>query len=70
MIELDGKLKPCPYCDFSESDVSERINTSGDPFVMIKDGEQEFTLCTDDQHFEILSINYCPMCGRNLKQEG
>lgn len=64
------KSNSCPYCDFSESDVSERIITNGDPFVMIKAGEQEFTLCTDDRHFEMLSINYCPMCGRDLRQEG
>ena len=63
------KLKPCPFCDFSSNDVGETINTNGDDFVMIED-EDGITLATDDKHFRILKINYCPICGRKFEQEG
>lgn len=73
MIELDGvenvETKPCPHCDFSVRDIGERMKPGSDPFILIKDEGQVF-IATDDSSFVILPINYCPMCGRDLRQEG
>ena len=67
---LEEKLereKGCEYCDFSSGEVGATINTSGDDFVMIADDkDKSITLATDDEHFKLLKINYCPMCGRKL----
>lgn len=72
MIELDDvknvEIKPCPHCDFSVRDIGERMKPGSDPFILIKDEGQVF-IATDDSSFVILPINYCPMCGRDLRQE-
>lgn len=63
--EKAEREKHCKHCDFSSGNVGVTINTSGDDFVMIK-SKESISLATDDKHFLLLNINYCPICGRKL----
>ena len=58
----------CEYCDFSSGDVGAVINNSEDSFVLISTPEG-VVIATDDKHFKTLKIDYCPMCGRELRKE-
>lgn len=59
----------CPYCHF-EHDTGENINNRGDNFILIRSTDDNtVSLATDDKHFKLLNIKYCPMCGRNLTNE-
>ena len=61
-------LKPtCPYCCI-KNDTGEIINNAGDDFIIMKpdDDEGHFSLATGTHEWHILTINYCPVCGRDL----
>ena len=66
--EQEAREKGCEYCDFSSGNVGAIIKNSGDGFILIqsKDG---VSIATDDSHFKMLKIAYCPMCGRKLVKE-
>lgn len=56
----------CPYCCI-KNDTGEIINNAGDDFTIMKhDDEEHFSLVTGTRECHILTINYCPVCGRDL----
>jgi len=56
----------CPYCHI-KNDTGEIINNAGDDFTIMKhDDEEHFSLVTGTRECHVLTINYCPVCGRDL----
>lgn len=74
-----NELKPCPlfgektpsresgceFCDFSSGGVSGTINNKGDDFLLVQ-SDDDVCIATDDNHFRLLKIDFCPMCGKRL----
>ena len=58
----------CSFCDFSESPVSTAVNNSGNNFVLINVSGYT-VIVTDDKHLNRLKINFCPLCGRDLRKD-
>lgn len=65
--EQAEREKGCEYCDFSSGDVGATINNCGDDLVLIR-SEDGVSIATDDNHFKIAKINFCPVCGRDLRK--
>ena len=43
------------------------INTNGDAFSITEETEDErYFLSTEGNHFFIMDIRYCPICGKKL----
>jgi hypothetical protein len=58
----------CEYCDFSSGATGACIGNVGDSFILIQ-SENGVSIATDDAHFKMLNITFCPMCGRKLEQK-
>ncbi len=67
-VELERE-NGCEHCDFSSGDIGSSINNSGDDFIMVK-SDDDVSIVTEDKHFLLLKIKYCPMCGRKLEPKG
>lgn len=57
----------CEYCDFSSGDVGATLNNCGDDFVLIR-SEDGISIATDDKHFKMVGVKFCPNCGRDLRK--
>ncbi len=61
-------MKKCKYCNIKHG-TGEFINNNGDEFLIMHEQGEKYRIATNNRnHFCMLKIKFCPMCGRRLKK--
>lgn len=64
-----NKKKNCAYCRSNPSLLGSIVLDYTEPVTVYADISGRYLTLSDDKRIEDIPINFCPMCGRDLRRD-